>query len=401
MTDAFADTELAALAGATLDLLAQKLAEDEKILGVEFPVVTAPDGHWITAPASQSAGYNGEAWSHGNWHCGFLVGLHLAAHVHTRDSRFLLWARERMHLVAQRADDPNTHDIGFIFDSSAVPGHFITRDDWLAGLALRAACRLRERLVTTPLGAYLSSWGPMADPRARRSSAIDTMANLPLLYWAAHHAGDASFRLVADAHATCTARAFLRDDDSTFHAVEYDEHTGERVRGYTFQGYADDSAWSRGQAWAIYGYARSARETGKRAHLDVADRVVAYYLERLGDDPVPPWDFDAPRAPENPKDSAAAAIVASALYDLATLHPDRTVASGYRQRCAWIVRTLCTDYLARDASHRGLLRHGCYSKPHDEGVDSATMFGDFYFVEALCKLRHPGKFRPDHRPAAT
>ena len=400
MKDAFPDTGLAALADAALDLLAQKLAEDEKILGVEFPVVTAPDGRWITAPASQSAGYSGEAWSHGNWHCGFLVGLHLVAHVHTGDPRFLLWARERMHLVAQRADDPNTHDIGFIFDSSAVPGHFITHDDWLAGLALCAARRLRERLVTTPLGAYLSSWGPMTDPRGRRSSAIDTMANLPLLYWAADRAGDASFRLVADAHATSTARAFLRDDDSTFHAVEYDEHTGLRVRGYTFQGYADDSAWSRGQAWAIYGYARSARETGKRAHLDVANRVVAYYLNHLGDDPVPPWDFDAPRAPGNPKDSAAAAIVASALFDLATLHPDRIVAGAYRRRCAWIVRALCTDYLARDASHRGLLRHGCYSKPHGEGVDSATMFGDFYFVEALCKLRHPGKFRPDHRPAA-
>jgi unsaturated chondroitin disaccharide hydrolase len=384
-------------AAAALDLLAHKLAEDEKTLGVEFPVVTAPDGHWNTAPASQSAGYSGEAWSHGNWHCGFLVGLHLAAHVHTGDARFLLWARERLRLVAQRAEDPNTHDIGFIFDSSAIPGYLITHDEWLADVALRAACRLRERLVTTPLGAYISAWGPMSDPRGRRSSAIDTMANLPLLYWAAQFAGDASFRLAADAHAAFTQQGFVRDDGSTFRAVEYDERTGRRVRGYTFQGYSDDSAWSRGQAWAIYGYAQSARETRKRSYLDVADRLVAYYLKRLGNDPVPPWDFDAPKSPGNPKDSAAAAIVASALFDLSHLHPDSQVADEYRERCAWIVRSLCADYLARDGGHRGLLRHGCYSKPHDEGVDSATMFGDFYFVEVLCKLLHPGRFRPEPR----
>jgi Glycosyl Hydrolase Family 88. len=392
--DPFAvDSPLVRAFSGALDLLARKLAEDERTLGVEFPVVTAPGGQWITAPASQSAGYAGDAWSHGNWHCGFLVGLHLAAYIHTSDSRFLGWARERMRLVAQRADDPNTHDIGFIFDSSAIPAFLVTGERWLAEIALRAACRLRERLVTTPLGAYLSSWGPMSDPRGRRSSAIDTMANLPLLYWAAHSSGDASFRLAADAHAACTRRTFVRGDHSTFHAVEYDEKSGQRVRGYTFQGFGDDSAWARGQTWAIQGYVRSAHETGKIEYLELADELLAYYFARLGDDPVPPWDFDAPEF-DRPKDSAAAAIVASALVDLAWLHPDTRLAATYRRKSEWILQSLCADYLAQDGRQRGLLRHGCYSKPHAEGVDSATMFGDFFFVEALCKLLHPGRLRP-------
>ncbi|MGH8849496.1 MAG: glycoside hydrolase family 88 protein [Casimicrobiaceae bacterium] len=394
VSDAFLDGETGRLGVAALDLLAKKLAEDERHLGIEFPVVTAPDGHWLTAPASESAGYRDGAWSHGNWHCGFLVGLHLAAYVHTGDARFLLWARERLRLVAQRAEDPNTHDIGFIFDSSAIPAFFITREPWCADLALRAAARLRERLVTTPLGAYISAWGPISDPRGRRSSAIDTMANLPLLFWAANRSGDASFRLAADAHAAFTKRGFVRDDDSTFHAVEYDEPTGQRVRGYTFQGYSDDSAWSRGQTWAMYGYAQSARETKKIEYLELADRLVAYYLKRLGNDPVPPWDFDAPASTRRAKDSAAAAIAASALFDLSELHPHRDLAAQYRRKCLWMVRSLCADYLARDDEQRGLLRHGCYSNPHNEGVDSATMFGDFYFVEVLCKLLHQGRFRP-------
>ncbi len=391
------DDELERLGREALDLLAAKLAEDERSLGVEFPVVTDVDGQWVTAPASQSAGYSGDAWSHGNWHCGFLVGLQLAAHIHTGDANFLVWARERMRLVAQRADDPNTHDIGFIFDSSAIPGFLITGEPWLADIAVRAACRLRARLVTTPRGAYISSWGPMSDSRGRRSSAIDTMANLPLLYWAANFTGDASFRLAADAHAAFTQQGFVRPDYSTFHAVEYDETTGQRVRGYTFQGFADDSAWSRGQTWAIYGYAQSARETRKVEYLGLAERLTAYYFDRLGDDPVPPWDFDAPNSADNPKDSAAAAIVASALFDLSELHPDKGLSAEYRRKCSWIVRSLCTDYLAREHSHRGLLKHGCYSKPHNQGVDSATMFGDFFFTDLLCKLLHPGRFRAEAR----
>src|ERR1039458_1298103 len=125
----------------TLDQMAKKVAEDEPTLGVEFPHVTAPDGSWIRLPASLSAGYTGSSWSHGNWLCGFWVGLLLASYRHTNDQKYLVWARERMRLVAQRAEDPNTHDIGFIFDSSAI----------------RSACCLR--LIDTPT--IKSTWsGP-------------------------------------------------------------------------------------------------------------------------------------------------------------------------------------------------------------------------------------------------
>lgn len=381
-----------------LDLLATKIGEDEKVIGVEFPHVTASDGHWLTYPASWSAGYQGDAWSHGHWTCGFWVGLLVAAHLHTSDDRYLKWARERMRLVAQRAEDPNTHDIGFIFDGSAVPAYHVTRDPWYAQLALTAANRLRSRAVVTRSGTYVSSWGPLHDPRARQSSAIDTMANLPLLYWAAEHAGDASFLLVAEAHARKTEEAFIRPDGSTYHAVEYDAMTGARVRGYTFQGYSDESLWSRGQAWAIYGYAATARATGEGAYLTQAERLSNHYLERLASAIVPPWDFDDPAAPDTLQDSAAAAIVSGALLDIAALHPDTSARQVWRERALSMLEGLCDRYLARSTKQRGLLLHGCYSRPHNEGIDSATMFGDFYFVEALCKATMPGRFRPAPQP---
>ena len=389
-------TEQSRLFGEALDLLARKTAEDERIIGVEFPHVTEPDGSWRTWRASVSAGYTGSAWSHGNWTCGFWVGLLVAAYHRTGEQRYLDWAHERMRLIAPRTSDGNTHDIGFIFYGSAIPLHHAAGADWCAEMAVAAADKLRARLIPTRSGAYLSSWGPLSDERGRASSAIDTMANLPLLYWAARHTDDGSFRFAAEAHARKSWDAFVRPDGSTYHAVEYDTHTGERRRGYTFQGYADESLWSRGQGWAIYGLVETARETGDVDYLHRAERLAQVYVDRLAGAQVPPWDFDDPD-PGRVYDSAAAAIVASALIDLAALHPDSAASRRWSGHALAMMEALCRDFLAREPEHRGMLKHGCYSMPHRDGFDSAVMFGDFYFVEALCKLVMPGRFLPEAR----
>lgn len=376
-----------------LDLLAQKLLEDESHLGVSFPYVTDESGAWRTMLASRSAGYRGQAWSHGNWFCGFWVGLLFAAYLHTGETNYRALAEERLRLMAARADDPNTHDIGFLFYSSAKIAFHVTGEPAYRALALRAACTLRRRVVATDRGAYIAAWGPMDDPRGRHSSAIDTMANIPLLYWAAIESSDESFRVVAETHADMTWRAFVRADGSTFHAVEYALPSGERNRGFTFQGYSDTSCWSRGQAWAIYGFVSTFAATGRCEDLKRAESLAQYWVQRTGAYLVPFWDFDDPRIPEAPRDSAAAAIVASALVDLAELHPDSARRAFWRKTAEAILDALCGEYLAGEPEHRGLLKHGCYSYPHRIGVDAAVVFGDFYFVEALCSLLMPGRFR--------
>jgi unsaturated chondroitin disaccharide hydrolase len=379
----------------TLARIAQKVADDERSIGIEFPQLTAPDGSWVTLPASLSAGYTGSAWSHGNWFCGFWVGLLFASYLRTEDKKYLGWARERMRLVAQRAEDGNTHDIGFIFDSSAIPAYHVTGDKWYAEIAMKAADKLRARIVNTRAGSYLASWGPLDDARARCSSAIDTMANLSLLYWASRYSGDGSYSLAAQAHAQMTAKGFIRADKSTYHAVEYDTVTGERVRGYTFQGFADESAWSRGQGWAIYGYVTSARETGKMEYLQLAEQLAEYYLKRLGSRTIPPYDFDATGEDAKILDTAAAAVVASALIEMGRIHPDAAAGKKWGTRGVEMLEGLCREAFASEDTHRGALKHSCYSRPHKQGVDSATMFGDFFFVEALCRVALPGGFRPE------
>lgn len=372
--------------GAVLDLLAEKLAVDEATMGIEFPYVTDPQGRWETLPASQSAGYTGKAWSHGNWFCGFWVGLLLAAHLRTGNAELLALARERMVLVAPRAEDGNTHDIGFIFLSSAIPLHHVTGDRKYADCAVRAAQRLRARLITTHSGAYVSSWGPLSDLRGRSSSAIDTMANLRLLYWAADQCDDGSFRLAGEAHAAKTWEAMVRPDHSTYHAVEYDLETGARRRGYTFQGHSAESCWSRGQTWAILGMAETAEATGRPEYLDRAIRLAEYYLKRTDSSGVPPWDFDDPEATLEVRDSSAGAIAAAGFLAISRVADDAAVAGRWREAALAILDTLCGEYVAWDPAHRGLLRHGVYSMPHRIGTDSAVLFGDYYFVETLARL---------------
>lgn len=376
-----------------LDVLARKTLDDEKTLGVSFPYVTLPDGSWDTMYASRSAGYDGAAWSHGNWFCGFWVGLLLISHLHTGKAQALELARERMRMVADRSRDLNTHDIGFIFLSSALPAFHITGDPEYASAALEAAHQLRARLVRTDKGAYVSSWGPHDDSRGRRSSAIDTMANLPLLYWAGEHTRDDSFIVAGELHAQATERAFIRADLSTYHAVEYDLPSGEKSRGYTFQGYGDESFWSRGQGWAVLGFAETARATGNVAYLALAHSLADRFLKALGDATSAPWDFDDPAGADATLDTAASAIMANALLQVADLEPDIELSDRRRAQAIGILRDLCREHLSRDDAERGVLRHGCYSKPHNIGPDAAVLFGDYYFAEALLMVLKPGALR--------
>jgi unsaturated chondroitin disaccharide hydrolase len=383
--------------GRAMDLMCSKLLEDERSIGIAFPYVTKPDGSWDTMLASRSAGYDGDAWSHGNWFCGFWVGLLVAAYHRSGESCFLDIARERMRLIAQRAKDRNTHDIGFIFWSSALPLFRVTQETAFAELALEAADRLRSRIVRTPAGAYVSSWGPLDDPRGRASSAIDTMANIPLLYWAAGQSGDESFVLAGEAHAAMTERNFVRSDGTLYHAVEYDTRTGDRTRAYTFQGYSDESSWSRGAGWAVYGFAATAAATGRRSYLDRAVALATTWLDQLGDRPCPPWDFTDP-TPTPTRDSSAAAIMAAALLDIGRLHPDQIERERWTQEGVRLLTGLTRDCLAVESTHRGLLLHGCYSKPHNIGPNAAVLFGDYYYIEAIGRLLYPGRSSPLHEP---
>jgi unsaturated chondroitin disaccharide hydrolase len=371
------------LAGA-YDRACEQIARTATRLGVgcEFPHVT-DDGRWRTWPADVYAGWEGDAWSHGNWTCGFWVGLLWLAFMRTRELRFEQWARYFGDLVVPRQHDENTHDIGFIFYPSFALGYEITGDENLRGPAVQAARTLLTRFNLNR--EYLQAWGPLDHPLARRSTAIDTMMNLPLLWWASRATKDPEFANVARAHAATSARYYLRPDGSTYHIYSFDADTGAGIEGGTYQGANPDSTWSRGVTWGIYGWTLAFREHRDPAFLEAAEKAANYFTGALPEDLIPPWDF-ADEDPSAPKDSSATAICANAFLELGKIHPDPARRTYYRATAEAMLASLCRDYLRRDTQGEGTLLHSAYSVPHQDGVDSSTMWGEWFFLRAISHL---------------
>ena len=323
-------------------------------------------GRWLRLKVETSGQWSEQGWSHGNWTAGFSIGFLWRLYEHTGDARWASAAASRLPALEARAGDPNTHDIGFLFWPSFALGADLTRDARLRAVGLRAARTLASRLQP---GGYLAAWGSLHDRRARESSTIDTMMNLPLLWWSQ----DEALHGAARTHALTAARTYFRPDGSTYHRVRFDPDTGDVIERGTFQGIGAESCWSRGQAWAIAGFGRAWRETSDPALRIAANLAADYFLARLGERPVPPWDF-ADADPQAPLDSSAAVIAAYGLMDL-----DRS-AEGHRLLSSTLAACVNTG------DNDGLLLHACYSRPHNQGVDSAVIWGDYFALACLGRV---------------
>jgi unsaturated chondroitin disaccharide hydrolase len=278
-------------------------------------------------------------------------------------------------LLTQRAAQPTTHDLGFLFWPSAVLGYLATGERRYRELGLEAAESLVQRAL--PSG-VIQVIGRHDDPEWRGRSIVDTWPNLMLLWWAERE-GLAVAGAAGRAHLRATLDAFLRADGSTFHAARFADDGAVLQRG-TINGYSADSTWARGQAWAVHGLTSAARATADPRLREAAERAARWFLVHLPNDLVPPWDFDAPAG--GPRDASAAAIVASALLDL-----------GWTEEALHLLQALVTTCLNHGAGD-GLLLHCCYRQPAGHGLDCATVWGDFFLLDALANAVEP-ESRPD------
>ncbi len=356
-------------------------------LGDEFPHVTQA-GRWQTLAGSAGPGWEGGAWRHGNWTAGFWAGCLWLAAMWTGDARYAAGARSWADRLAGREHDDRTHDLGFLFYPSHAVGVLLGENGALRARALAAARTLASRFADA--GGYIQAWGPRGDPEWLGTSTIDTMMNLPLLWWAAHTSGDAWYADVATTHAANTHRHFFRPDGSTYHVVVYGREPGAIRRKTTFQGHAPESCWARGQSWALCGFAIAYRETQDERFLAAADAAAQHFLARLPADRIPFWDFDDPAIPDAPRDSSAAAVAADGLLELSAVHPSPARRRVYREEAASLLEALATRCQNQTPGHiDGVLLHGCYSRPHGEGTDSALIWGDYFYLHALgWLLRH-------------
>ena len=337
---------------------------------------------------------DGETWTTidrhrlpAHWNDGFWVGLLWLAFAHTGDPKFERGARAWAQRLVWLKDETRTHDLGFIFWLANVLGARLTGDAALLPDALAAAQTLTRRYNAR--GEYLQAWGLIDGTREERGRTnIDLMMNLALLFWASEQTGDWRYARVAARHARTSRLVLVRPDDSTVHVADFDPETGAFLRHATHQGLSADSCWSRGHAWALYGFADTYRRTGDEVFRAVAQRLAEYARVHAPKDLVPFWDYNAPDIPNTYRDSSAAAVMASGLLELAESESDAARAVRWRAFAEKITLSLWQNYSSRGTNIPAILLHGTRSVPHGL-ADHALIYGDYYFVETLTKLLRP------------
>ena len=331
------------------------------------------------------------ACDNNQWTCGFWPGEVWLAYERTGEEAFKQSALTLVDSFAYRIDhkiEVEHHDMGFLYSPSCVAAYKLVGSEKARDAAIKAADQLISRFQEK--GQFIQAWGEMGAPENYRYI-IDCLLNLPLLYWATETTGDNKYADIAHRHiTTCLANSF-RPDGSTYHTF-FMNPDGTPSHGATCQGYKDDSFWARGQAWGVYGSVLSYRYTKNPEYLDTFRKALNFYLTRLPDDLVPYWDMIFTTGTEEPRDSSSAAIVACGLLEAAKYLPADEAAA-----CDKLARQMMGSLVKNYAVHdhkpgAGQILHGTYSKksPYNtctpEGVDECTIWGDYFYMEALTRL---------------
>jgi hypothetical protein len=287
-------------------------------------------------------------------------------------------ADEFTALMEREPRNRNSHDVGFKVYDSYGQGYRLTNNETYKKAILEGAATLITRF-NKKVGC-IRSWdfGKWQYPVI-----IDNMMNLELLFAATRLSGDSIYYKVAVSHANTTMKNHFRSDYSSYHVVDYDTLTGKMISGSTHQGYADGSAWARGQAWALYGYTLCYRETKDPVYLKQAENVAAFILNHpvLPKDKIPYWDFNVADTSKEPRDASAATIIASALYELKNYSKNK---KQYGKTADRIMNNLAKYYRAPlNTNHGFILLHSTGHKPVNGEVDVPLIYADYYYLEAL------------------
>jgi len=280
------------------------------------------------------------------------------------------------------------HDVGFIINSSYGNAYKATKNEAYKSVMIQAAKSLATRFRPTP--GVIQSWDEDKGWQGTRGwmcpVIIDNMMNLELLFEATKLSGDSSFYKMAVSHANVTLENHFRKDYSCYHVIDYDKIKGGVRKKQTAQGYADESAWARGQAWALYGFTVCYRETKDIRYLELTDKIYNYLFthKNMPADLIPYWDFDAPNIPNEPRDASAAAIIASALYELSAFERPK-----HKETADKIVTSLSSPTYRAILGTNGnfLLMHSVGSIPHGHEIDVPLNYADYYFLEALTRKK--------------
>ena len=327
-----------------------------------------------------------------DWCPGFYAGMMWLAFERTGETKWKQAAGRYTRALEHRKFDREVHDLGFIFMSTVDRWYRLLEDNdpakqRLKDILITAGTVQSFRWKDTGEDHYIYSFhGP-------QSLFIDIMMNIRLLFRAHELGASRELYEKAATHARTTEKYLVRRngprlmdrDGAVIHEAIFNPARGDFRNLSTQQGYSPFTCWARGLAWAVYGFTDTFLFTKDRFFLETAERSAGYYLENTPADGVPFWDYGAPKIPDEPLDSSAAAIMAAALWKLQKIEDTRRGSKAYRDAALAILTTLTGDEFlgTHDAAYEGILRHGVYHRPMNWGVDESVMWGDYFFMEAL------------------
>ena len=322
-----------------------------------------------------------------DWVSGFFAGTLWYMYELTGDEYWADHARKHTEILDSIQYLTWHHDVGFMIYDSYGNGLRLKNIDGYKDVCINTAKSLATRF--RPNAGILQSWNADRGWQAERGwkcpVIIDNMMNLELLFKVTEFTGDSTYAKIAVSHADKTLENHYRPDYSTYHVVDYDDETGEVRRKCTAQGYSDESAWARGQAWSIYGFTVAYRFTSDEKYLERAEKVAEYLFNEpnMPEDLVPYWDFDDPAIPDACRDASSASIIASALYELYYY----TKNGLYKEKADKMIESLSSPaYRAAPGTNGGfILMHSVGSIPHGSNIDVPLNYADYYFLEALIR----------------
>ncbi|WP_263664055.1 glycoside hydrolase family 88 protein [Bacteroides nordii] len=321
------------------------------------------------------------------WTSGFFPGVLWYLYEATGDTLLKEYACDYTSRVEKEKYNKGNHDVGFMLYCSFGNGYRLTGNEKYKQVLLKGAESLSTR-YKDHIG-VIRSWD---FNRAvwQYPVIIDNMMNLELLEWASKNSDNSRFAAIARSHADVTLKNHFRADYSCWHVVSYDTITGQPEKKHTRQGYSHESSWSRGEAWALYGYVMMYRETQQKHYLAHAKKVANYILThpRMPEDGIPYWDYDAPDIPDTYRDASAGAIMASAFIELSTM-----IQGELSRKCLMMAETqlktlTSPEYLAEPGTNGNfILKHSVGSLMEHSEVDVPLTYADYYYVEALLRYQ--------------
>ena len=319
-----------------------------------------------------------------DWTSGFFAGELWYLYEFTKNERWLKEAKVFTAKLQKEQYNKGTHDLGFMMYCSYGNGYRLTSDEGYKKVLIQSAKSLSTRF--NPKTGVIRSWDHNSD-KWINPVIIDNMMNLELLFNATKFTGDSSFYKIAVSHADHTIKNHFRPDYSSYHVVDYNPENGDIIKKTTAQGYSDASAWARGQAWGLYGFTMCYRETRDKKYLTQAQNIAKFIFSNpnLPADLIPYWDYNDPAIPNTSKDVSAAAITASALYELATY----SKGNDYKAKADKILAGLSTSaYLNPLNKSAGfILLHSTGHRPAKSEIDVPINYADYYYLEALLRSR--------------